>query len=439
MQVAWHDQGQVYAIIRSVFAKGYFYTHDWETDHFKLLFTPIFYLLAPVTYVTGVLGFGIFHSLALSVGGLFYAGIFRALGFNERAVVLALGLYFLNPFVAAANASTHFEVLFFTTALGLAYAILTQRRWLFIVALALSLSIKQDTWVYCLAILPLVYRRENRGLCIAAAVICVLYYALILEGFYVHAYPDRIDRMQDVWPFAQTKGELVLWLIEHPGFVLARLFRERTFYTFLIFGFAPLLVGLRGALTLGIYLLWVSSSPANRSYLHYYYGYVVVPLFLLAVPQALLKLGTRLKPKLMQRYSVPRLLGVLMLFNVMVLFNHKAPEPRLAPMLRAVDARGLHVASLQRLKARTEGAEKPLSDFFLAPYILPNDNISITFEQARRASIKDLGYSHIVLQTERADYHVPASRTRAWIKELSEDPAWDLEKIGSIYVFRRRG
>ncbi len=52
LDFAWHDQGHLFTIITNLFRKGYFYSPDWQIDHFNVHFTPIFYLIAPILHLS---------------------------------------------------------------------------------------------------------------------------------------------------------------------------------------------------------------------------------------------------------------------------------------------------------------------------------------------------------------------------------------------------
>ena len=291
LQLQWHDTGHLFRIICNYFQLGDFHSLDWGQDHFNIHFTPIFYLIALLLKISPTLPFYLaIHVLALTLASFVFFIISRDLVSSKNQAFILCLLFVLNPYTMAINLYPHFEV-FGMLGLFLLGMGLHAKSWFWTLGGALlTLTTKQDMWLYLLCTIPIFINRNNLKQSAAACILGILYFVIILNGIYPHYWPNAMDRFVHLWAYGSNKTEVLLYLISHPIETWINVFSGQGLLLLLSFILLPLLATWRALGAIAVLYLWLNSSAIDRNMLSYYYSLPSLALLALLTPVGFLEL-----------------------------------------------------------------------------------------------------------------------------------------------------
>lgn len=289
LNLAWADQGQLFAIITNLFIKGSFYSYDWKMDHFNIHFTPFFYILSVVLHYSyeHILTFISLHSLGESFAVLGLYKLSWTLIKDRRLALIPCLFFLLNRYTNSYNLYTHFEIFMLPFLFWFAYFALNKRLLLALVCLAFGLTVKQDFWIYSIAcsfIFICHIPRRDFSIYIAT---CFLYFAVILNVVYPYLYPDARDRFIDFWNYGTNKKEVAIYFISHPWQMFKSIFTDSGEVLNRTFWYIPFFIGLRILPAWAVIALWRNSTMHKVSHFNFYYGLIPLAMYSLCLPLAI--------------------------------------------------------------------------------------------------------------------------------------------------------
>lgn len=297
LNLAWADQGQLFAIVTNLFIKGNFYSYDWQMDHFNIHFTPFFYILSVILHYTyeHILTFISLHSLAESFAVLGLYKLSETI-LKDRGLALVPCFFFLlNRYTNTYNLYTHFEIFMVPFLFWFAHFALNKRLMPALMCLAFGLTVKTDFWIYGLAcsfIFIGYIPKRDFSFYIAT---CVLYFGLILSLFYPWYYVGARDRFVDFWNYGTNKREVAWYFISHPWQMFKNIFvgsgeiLNRTFW------YIPFWAGLRIIPAWAVIALWRNSTMAKAANFDFYYSLAPIAMYSLCLPLGISTLRTLLQ------------------------------------------------------------------------------------------------------------------------------------------------
>lgn len=308
-RLGWHDVGNYTRALYNVFDVGRFaVSSDGGDDFFSNQhFEPFFFLLCVPVRLFGTPGFvgAVTVALVLSAGYVF--AFARAVTGSSTLAALCAAAYVINPYTGAVALNYHPEAFGILFLLAFAYhSWMGQRRraWL---ALILAFTVKEDMWVYAVAVAVLVGRRnrwkETAGF--IAAAVCYYVVAVAWIGGSLYPNANYFNSFYEIEGHAPSKTQILLNLLARWRRFVPLLFTGPG----LVFQLSMLLVGVlsgwRYVLACGVMLLWLTyPGGPPRSNLAYYYSYAPLLVSFVILPFALVNLG-RLAARLTNNQGRP--------------------------------------------------------------------------------------------------------------------------------------
>jgi uncharacterized membrane protein len=393
-QCHWHDCGALLNIINNLFERGYFYSYDWGRDHFNVHFTPFFYMLSPFVYLSrGLFFYLLLHALAFAATAWVYHKFAKQVLDSSSLAALCYFTLVVNPYFMASNLYPHFEAFMALSLMGFAFFAVRGKFWLALLCLVISLSVKEDAWIYGIAASFILLCRVSARHAAVYLVTSVVYCVLVLHVLYPILYPGAVNFFLQIWAYGHSKGEVLRYLVTHPWDTGKRLITGSGLDFNLIYLFLPILAGWRFLPCLTVLYLWVNSTDINRSSLAFYFNLPCVVLYALTLPFALINLE-RLWVRLRDRFPnmIPaRLAMQMILFAIVAVGVVLQVRPPLSlmqsPSLSSVLAQELRVGHFVRIRRAlgyvlADRDKSVLASFTIAAYVPPRDTLYIMADSA---------------------------------------------------------
>lgn len=242
-------------------------------DHFNIHFTPFFFVIAGVLKLwEHLLFFVSLHGLALSIASV---GLYKFSSKITQSRILGLipvFFFMFNTFTQRTIMYVHFEVFSLPFLFWFAYFAVSGMRWQALVCLLFALSVKQDVWIYAIAMACTLIGVISRKDLVLYMSISLGYFFLVLNIVYPWFYPSPYDRFLDFWNYGHSKREVLVYLLKHPESVIQKILSVRGDAFQRSFWYLPIAAGLRYIPALGVLALWMSSSELKVYGFYFYYS-----------------------------------------------------------------------------------------------------------------------------------------------------------------------
>jgi uncharacterized membrane protein len=447
-QCHWHDWGALLNIINNLFERGYFHSYDWGLDHLNVHFTPFFYVLSPFVRLSRSLFFYVLlHALVFATSAWVYHQFAKEVLHSSSLAALCYFTLVVNPYFMAGNLYTHFEA--FIALFLLSFALFAVRRefWLALLCLMLSLSVKEDVWIYGIAASVILLGRASTKHAAVYLMTCIIYYLFVLQFLYPLLYPNTVNFFLQIWSYGQSKGEVLHYLVTHPWDTGKRLITGSGWDFNLMYLFLPTLAGWRFLPCLAVLYLWVNATDVSRSSLAFYFNLPSVVLYALTLPFALMNLE-RLWAWLRARFSVKipvRTAAQTMLFIIvaMGIVWQLRPPQRLFPTLSSVFAYKLRIhhflqihGALNHLLADHD--QSVLASFTIGAYVPPRGKLFIVHNDAGNVMNGSLRPDFIVFDLNQSQPYISEEAVRSFLTYMQASPEYRrVADIQQVIIFAK--
>jgi uncharacterized membrane protein len=292
-QCQWHDCGTLINVINNLFERGEFYYYDWNMDYLNNHFTPFFYVLSPLVYLSrSLFVLLLLFSLAFAISSWLYYKFAQEILSSSSLSALCFLTFVTNPYFMVANLYPHYEAFMALALMGFVLLAIRGNNWLALLCFIIASSVKEDVWIYGIAASLILFGRISTWHTALYLGSGVAYYIVVLFFLYPTWYPSgvNLNYFLEIWAYGRSRGEVLQYLLTHPWQTGKRLITGSGLDFNLSYLFLPVLAGWRFLIGLAVLYLWVNSTEIYRSSLAFYYNIPCVVLYALALPFALINL-----------------------------------------------------------------------------------------------------------------------------------------------------
>ncbi len=379
----WHDAGSILYALASPESAGYLRSYLFEVnylaEHSSYIFVPMSPFFAAFPYLEFWL---LFQVLSISIGISILKYYFQSISNNSGlSVILSLAFLF-NPYVVHSHLYPHFEILWIPFLSGFLFFSLKESKWLTIFLLVLTLTVKQDSWIYALGACWVLIGKIPKGRLSLYIFIILVYAALVPFFLTPYLFPSIVPHLKMNW--GKSPLELLIDGVLHPISYAKLLLSGQGKYLLLSVLGLPWLAGWRSLPAWGAALLWMSSITLDRAFLSFYYGLPIILLLYYTIPFSFLNIkSVLLRFEFRPNWIYIPGIGLLFVSVFLSFFpgNYMSRGPTIPKLQKTIldwDRRSGIVGSL--LKLRSECNEKVFSAFVFGAYLYCGKDLRLPFK-----------------------------------------------------------
>ncbi|TGK62594.1 DUF2079 domain-containing protein [Leptospira wolffii] len=425
LQIEWHDSGLILYALATPDSVGHLWSYEYnlpflaEHQSFLLEILSLFFKFIPYLEVW------LFFQCLVIAGGVALINRYIDSILNDTVISGIISIAFLlNPYVTHSHLYPHFEILWIP--LLSAFLIFSQKgdRNAAIVFLILSLSVKEDGWIYGLACCWISFGRTPKKDLLIYILIILFYSLAVLFIAVPYFFPDRVPHFASKW--GKTQGELFSDMALHPISYLRLLISGQSKYLLLsVFGL-PLLSTWRILPALGVSLLWMSSVSLDRAFLSFYFGLPSILLYYFTVPFAVLSLS-RISERFGWSPKSLRLVGSgLLVTSVGLLFfpgDYSSRGPSLPKVLeRSQNWKSSYETVKELRRIRTSCDEKIFASFAFGAYLFCGNDLRLPYRDWESVLSGNWKPDTVVLQADSEEILPGSSPLKDMQKYFDANP-----------------